>query len=135
MPTPTPLRGMSWHAELRMVSPTSDARGTQAIGSRMATRRGILQGLLAGLLARGARGARKQAGGAPPGNVPKGKYRIPADARAQTRELGRTGVRVSILGLGGYHLGNQSDPDAVDVQLAVRAYRGSLRVKCGWILD
>ena len=62
----------------------------------MVTRRGILHGLLAGLFARGARGARKQAGGAPPGNVPKGKYRIPPDARAQTRELGRTGVRVSI---------------------------------------
>src|SRR5258705_8432421 len=78
---------MSWHAELRMLSP--------AIASRMTTRRGILHGLLAGLLARGARGARKQAGGAPPGNVAKGKYRIPPDARAQTRELGRTGVRES----------------------------------------
>src|SRR5882762_6138416 len=75
----------------------------------MATRRGILHGLLAGLLARGARGARKQAGGAPPGNVPKGKYRIPRDARAQTRELGRTGVRVSIVGVGGYHLGLPRD--------------------------
>jgi len=75
----------------------------------MGTRRGILQGLLAGLLARGARGARKQAGGAPPGNVPKGKYRIPPDDRAQTRELGRTGVRVSIVGLGGYHLGLPRD--------------------------
>src|SRR6266478_8143582 len=32
MPTPTPLRGMSWHAELRMVSMVSPA-----IASRMAT--------------------------------------------------------------------------------------------------
>jgi aryl-alcohol dehydrogenase-like predicted oxidoreductase len=53
--------------------------------------------------------AEEQAGGAPHGSVPKGKYRIPSDARAQTRELGRTGVRVSILGLGGYHLGMTED--------------------------
>ncbi len=53
--------------------------------------------------------AAKQAGGAPSGNVPKGKYKIPADAKAQTRELGRTGVRVSILGVGGYHLGLPQD--------------------------
>ncbi len=38
-----------------------------------------------------------------------GKYKIPADAKAQTRELGRTGVRVSILGVGGYHLGLPQD--------------------------
>jgi len=53
--------------------------------------------------------AAKQAGGAPSGNVPKCKYKIPADAKAQTRELGRTGVRVSILGIGGYHLGLPQD--------------------------
>ena len=53
--------------------------------------------------------AAKHAGGAPSGNVPKGKYKIPADAKAQTRELGRTGVRVSILGVGGYHLGLPQD--------------------------
>ena len=56
-----------------------------------------------------ARGAQKQAGGAPQGDVPKEKYRIPSDARAKTRELGRTGVRVSIVGLGGYHLGLPPD--------------------------
>ncbi len=56
-----------------------------------------------------ARGAEKQAGGAPPGAVPTGKYRIPSDARARTRELGRTGVRVSIVGIGGYHLGLPHD--------------------------
>jgi len=27
------------------------------------------------------------------------------------RTLGRTGEKVSVLGLGGYHLGKQSDPD------------------------
>ncbi|GAC1536939.1 MAG: aldo/keto reductase [Myxococcales bacterium] len=58
--------------------------------------------------------AGKQAGGAPPGNVPKGKYKIPTGARVPTRKLGGTGVDVSIVGLGGYHLGlPQSDAEAV----------------------
>ncbi len=56
-----------------------------------------------------SRGAEKQAGGAPIGSVPKGKYKIPEGARAQTRQLGRTGVQVSIVGLGGYHLGLPHD--------------------------
>jgi aryl-alcohol dehydrogenase-like predicted oxidoreductase len=56
-----------------------------------------------------ARGAQKQAGGAPQGDVPREKYRIPSNARAKTRELGRTGVQVSIVGLGGYHLGLPRD--------------------------
>ena len=47
----------------------------------------------------------KQAGGAPPGHVPKGKFKIPKGAQLPQRELGSTGVRVGILGLGGYHLG------------------------------
>ena len=63
----------------------------------------------------------KQAGGAPSGNVPEGKYKIPGDARMQTRELGRTGVRVSILGLGGYHLGLPKDE-----QESVRIVRTAL---------
>jgi len=75
----------------------------------MATRRGVLSGLIGGLFAMASKGAQKQAGGAPPGNVPKGKYKIPSGATAQTRELGRTGVRVSILGVGGYHLGLPQD--------------------------
>ena len=56
-----------------------------------------------------ARGAEKQAGGAPQGAVAKGKYEIPAGAKAKTRELGKTGERVSIVGLGGYHLGLPRD--------------------------
>ncbi len=56
-----------------------------------------------------SKGAQKQAGGAPPGSVPKGKYKIPSGATAQNRELGRTGVRVSVLGVGGYHLGLPQD--------------------------
>jgi predicted aldo/keto reductase-like oxidoreductase len=57
----------------------------------------------------------KQAGGAPPGNVPMGKYRISSDAKAQTRELGRTGVRVSILGVGGYHLGLPDEQESIRI--------------------
>jgi aryl-alcohol dehydrogenase-like predicted oxidoreductase len=76
----------------------------------MDTRRGLLQTLFGGVIAMTAtRGAAKQAGGAPQGKVPKGKYQIASDARAQTRELGQTGVRVSIVGLGGYHLGLPRD--------------------------
>src|SRR3954467_3996360 len=76
----------------------------------MATRRNLLAGLFGGVFAMAARGAqKKQAGGAAQGNVPKGKYRIPAGARAQTRTLGRTGVQVSIVGVGGYHLGLPKD--------------------------
>jgi len=63
-----------------------------------------------------ARTKQQQAGGAPPGNVPEGKYEIPAGAKMQTRELGRTGVRVSILGLGGYHLGlPKSEREAIRI--------------------
>src|SRR5437764_10427113 len=72
----------------------------------MATRRSVLTTLFGGMF---AMAARKQAGGAPQGDVPKDKYRIPSDARAKTRQLGRTGVRVSIVGLGGYHLGLPRD--------------------------
>src|SRR6266550_3290821 len=75
----------------------------------MATRRSVLTTLFGGMCAMAARGTQKQAGGAPQGDVPRDKYRIPSDARAKTRELGRTDVRVSILGLGGYHLGLPRD--------------------------
>src|SRR5260370_31262799 len=78
----------------------------------MATGGGILQGLIGGIMA--AKGSKaKQEGGAPPGEVPEGHYKIPSDARAQMRELGKTGVRVSIVGLGGYHLGIPSEKEAV----------------------
>ncbi len=81
----------------------------------MTTRRGILGALLGAAAAatRSAKGAKKQAGGAPTGDVPKGKYRIPSGAQAKTRELGRTGQRVSVLGLGGYHLGLPPESEAI----------------------
>ena len=62
-----------------------------------------------------AKGARKQAGGAPQGDLPTGKYRTPPDARAQMRELGRTGVRVSIVGIGGYHLGLPGEQESIRI--------------------
>ena len=57
--------------------------------------------------------AAKQAGGAPTGSVPKGKYKIPAGARVPNRKLGKTGVDVSIVGLGGYHLGLPDEQEAI----------------------
>lgn len=45
----------------------------------------------------------------PPGNVPEGRYQVAAGARMKTRKLGRTNVEVSVLGLGGYHLGIPKD--------------------------
>ena len=80
----------------------------------MATRRKFLQAAAATVLTgRAVRAADKQAGGAPVGNVPKGKYSIPDGAKLPTRELGRTGVRVSILGLGGYHLGIPEEAESI----------------------
>jgi aryl-alcohol dehydrogenase-like predicted oxidoreductase len=59
--------------------------------------------------------AKKQAGGAPSGSVPEGKYKVAKGARLKTRELGRTGVQVSILGLGGYHLGIPEEQESVRI--------------------
>jgi predicted aldo/keto reductase-like oxidoreductase len=67
------------------------------------------------MIAMAARGAQKQAGGAPQGGVPKGKYKIPSGAKVQTRELGRTGERVSIVGVGGYHLGLPSEQQSIRI--------------------
>jgi predicted aldo/keto reductase-like oxidoreductase len=57
--------------------------------------------------------AQGQAGGAPVGSVPSGKYRIPAGVQVPRRELGRTGERVSIVGLGGYHLGFPTEQESI----------------------
>ena len=56
-----------------------------------------------------------QAGGAPTATVPKGRYQIPDGAQVPTRELGKTGQRVSILGLGGYHLGIPPEAEATRI--------------------
>lgn len=67
------------------------------------------------MAAAGSKAAAKQAGGAPTGSVPEGKYKITPDTRMKTRELGRTGERVSILGLGGYHLGIPEEKEAIRI--------------------
>jgi aryl-alcohol dehydrogenase-like predicted oxidoreductase len=58
---------------------------------------------------------KKQAGGAPTGSVPKGRFQVPEGAQVPSRPLGRTGVRVSIVGLGGYHLGIPSEDEALRI--------------------
>src|SRR3954468_22259998 len=80
----------------------------------MATRRNVLTTLFGGVIAMAAR-AQKQAGGAPEGDVPKGKYKIPSGAKAQARELGKTGERVSIVGVGGYHLGLPGEQESLRI--------------------
>src|SRR5436853_788936 len=47
--------------------------------------------------------------------VPKGRYQIPDGAQVPTRELGKTGQRVSIVGLGGYHLGIPTETEAIRI--------------------
>jgi aryl-alcohol dehydrogenase-like predicted oxidoreductase len=80
----------------------------------MATRRKFLQAAAASAVATAAsHAAKEQAGGAPSGQVPKGRYRVPAGSQLPTRELGRTGVRVSIVGLGGYHLGTPTERESI----------------------
>src|SRR5690348_11340421 len=79
----------------------------------MASRRRFLQAAAGGMLMARAVQAAKQAGGAPTGTVPRGKFKVPAGARVPTRRLGRTGVDVSIVGLGGYHLGLPPEEEAV----------------------
>jgi len=79
----------------------------------MASRRKFLQAVAGGALMARAVEAATQAGGAPQGSVPKGKYKIPVGARVPMRRLGRTGADVSIVGLGGYHLGMPSEQEAI----------------------
>ncbi|MEO8876575.1 MAG: aldo/keto reductase [Polyangiaceae bacterium] len=58
--------------------------------------------------------------GAPPGPVasaPKvGDFSYPKDGSIPTRKLGRTGLDVSLLGLGGFHIGTQKD-EAESIQI------------------
>jgi predicted aldo/keto reductase-like oxidoreductase len=79
----------------------------------MLTRRSFLQAALGGAVAMSKKSANGQAGGAPLGNVPTGKYKIAEGVQIPRRELGRTGERVSILGLGGYHLGFPTEQESI----------------------
>src|SRR3954463_11172135 len=83
----------------------------------MTTRRSFLQATAGAMMAAAAgHGKEKpQAGGAPTGTVPKGRYEIPDGAQVATRDLGRTGERVSIIGLGGYHLGIPPETEAIRI--------------------
>ncbi|MBK7861271.1 MAG: aldo/keto reductase [Archangiaceae bacterium] len=87
----------------------------------MATRRTFLKaagGALAvgrSVLAAEKPEKKQQAGGAPTATVPKGTYQVPTGRPMPTRELGRTGVKVSILGLGGYHLGIPDEAEATRI--------------------
>jgi aryl-alcohol dehydrogenase-like predicted oxidoreductase len=81
----------------------------------MGSRRKFLQAAAGGVLMARAVQAAKQAGGAPTGSVPKGKYKIPAGARVPTRKLGKTGVDVSMVALGGYHLGIPPEQEAIRI--------------------
>ncbi len=76
----------------------------------MPNRRVFLQGVGLGVMALAARRVR----GAPPGgplpSAPKaGQIRLPSGGTMPMRRLGRTGAQVSMLGIGGYHLGVPRD--------------------------
>jgi predicted aldo/keto reductase-like oxidoreductase len=79
----------------------------------MLTRRSFLQAAAGSAPVAAKTNAKQQAGGAPIGNVPNGKYKLPAGVQIPRRELGRTGERVSIVGLGGYHLGFPTEQESI----------------------
>jgi predicted aldo/keto reductase-like oxidoreductase len=59
-------------------------------------------------------------GGAPPGGPIGGgpkpdDFAVPGNAAMPMRHLGRTGVEVSLIGIGGYHLGIPSEKDAIRI--------------------
>jgi aryl-alcohol dehydrogenase-like predicted oxidoreductase len=64
-------------------------------------------------------GGQPNGGGPPWGPIGGGPapdaYDVPAGATMPTRRLGRTGVTVSLMGLGGFHLGIPSERDAVRI--------------------
>ena len=85
-------------------------------------RRQFVKGVGAGVgaLALSAALGRRARGDAPRGpqkGAPKeGEVKLPAGAKMAMRKLGRTGVEVSLLGLGGYHLGiPKDDKEAVRI--------------------
>src|ERR1700751_3637518 len=54
-------------------------------------------------------------------NTPAAKSTRPQIAGMQYRDLGRTGEKVSVIGLGGYHIGKQQDP-----QESIRLIRAAI---------
>src|SRR5450631_292767 len=79
----------------------------------MLARRCLLQAAVGSALAAAPTNAHGQAGGAPIGTVPIGKYKFSPGAQVPRRELGRTGERVSVVGLGGYHLGFPTEQESI----------------------
>lgn len=63
--------------------------------------------------------ARGGSGGVPQGPIGGGPapdaYSVPAGAAMPMRRLGRTGVEISLMGLGGYHLGLPGESDAIRI--------------------
>src|SRR5690348_4723398 len=76
------------------------------------TRRGFLQTIASGAAGL-ALAAPARAGAVPrhpQSGAPKpGQYKIPAGAKMPMRTLGKTGEKVSLVGLGGYHIGIPKD--------------------------
>jgi aryl-alcohol dehydrogenase-like predicted oxidoreductase len=83
------------------------------------SRRGFVQGV--GALALSAAMLRRARGDTPPmgpqkGAPKEGEIELPAGGVMPMRTLGRTGVKVSLLGLGGFHLGiPREDKEAVRI--------------------
>jgi predicted aldo/keto reductase-like oxidoreductase len=90
--------------------------------ARDGTRRTFLKavGATVALTALGLEGPEASPGQGPPqgpigGGPAPDQYRVPAGGRIPKRRLGRTGAQVSMLGLGGYHLGLPSERDAIRI--------------------
>src|SRR5271169_6136151 len=79
----------------------------------MLTRRTFLQAAVGTALGAATTSAQVQAGGAPSGKLPNGSAKLPVELQVPRRALGRTGERVSTVGLGGYHLGIPTEQESI----------------------
>lgn len=76
------------------------------------SRRSVLEAAGAAVaMAACGRVARGGVGGGPA----PGDYRVPEGKRMPVRNLGKTGVEVSLMGLGGFHIGMPSEKDAIHI--------------------